>query len=442
MPSCEVCDEKFSKSKHKPIKCAYAECAYEACATCHKRYILDKSYQKPHCMSCKKEWTAEFQRSNFSKSFWDNDFRKAREKVLFEEEKTHLPPLQPEADRLVRISKAKAVVGDIRQKVDANDKKEDQLVSDQRRIHRALEERLGLAMLHYRLANRPLDASEKKVCTVKCPMQDCRGYLSDKYVCGLCHVTICKHCNEEKKEEKADDAKEAEPHICDKDKVATMDEIRRTSKPCPKCGMAISKIDGCDQMFCIAPGCHTAFSWTTGLIETGVIHNPHYFEALRAGNIRDPRHRQHQGACGPMPYYYDIQAKLFNAVLTHDQERMIQYYYQRFVHHRQVTLPRFLDQTARHADRLKYLTGEMDEEKFKQKVYVASLADERKKEERQIMETFVSVGEELFRQLQDINAVDTLKQLEAVTDITNVAIVALDKKHKYAGCVKPHEIKW
>ena len=169
MPSCEVCDEKFSKSKHKPIKCAYAECAYEACATCHKRYILDKSYQKPHCMSCKKEWTPEFQRSNFSKSFWDNDFRKAREKVLFEEEKTHLPPLQPEADRLVRISKSKAVVGDIRQKVDVNDKKEDQLVSDQRRIHRALEERLGLAMLQYRLANRPLDASEKKSVHGKVP---------------------------------------------------------------------------------------------------------------------------------------------------------------------------------------------------------------------------------------------------------------------------------
>jgi hypothetical protein len=143
-----------------------------------------------------------------------------------------------------------------------------------------------------------------------------------------------------------------------------------------------------------------------------------------------------------MPHYYDIQSKLFGARITEEQERMIRYYYQRFVHHRQVTLHRFLDQTARHADRLKYLTGEMPEDKFKQKVYVASLADERKKEERQIMETFVSVGEELFRQLQGGNALDTLKQLEAVTDITNVAIVALDKKHKYAGCVKPHEIKW
>ena len=439
--SCEVCDEKFNKSTRKPIKC---ECAYEACATCHKRYILDKSYQKPHCMSCKKEWTPEFQ-ANFPKSFWDNDFREAREKVLFEEEKTHLPPLQPEADRLVRIAKSKAVVDDLRQKIDVNDKNEEQFVSDQRRIHRALEEQLGLATTHYRLANRPLDAAATKVCTVKCPMQDCRGYLSDKYVCGLCHVTICKHCNEEKKVKKvkeADEDEKVEPHVCDKDKVATMDEIRKTCKPCPKCGMAISKIDGCDQMFCIAPGCHTAFSWTTGLAETGVIHNPEYFRLLREGKIQDPRHRQHQGGCGPMPHYYDIQTKLFNAVISEEQERMFRYYYQRFVHHRHVTLQRFGWTAARHADRLKYLTGEMDEKKFKQKVYVASLADERKKEERQIMETFVAVGEDLFRQLQGVNAIDTLKQLEAVTDITNVAIVALDKKHKYAGCVKPREIKW
>ncbi|NBO57144.1 MAG: hypothetical protein EBU84_21680, partial [Actinobacteria bacterium] len=185
--SCEVCDEKFNKTTRKPIKCGYAECAYEACASCHKRYMLDKSYQKPHCMSCKKELLPE-QKAGFSKSFWDNEFREAREKVLFEEEKTFLPPLQAEADRLIRIAKTKKVVDELRQKIDTNDKNEDQLVRDQRRIHRALTEQLDLAMTHYRIANRPLAESEKKVCTAKCPMQDCRGYLSDKYVCGLCHV--------------------------------------------------------------------------------------------------------------------------------------------------------------------------------------------------------------------------------------------------------------
>lgn len=389
-------------------------------------------------MSCKKEWTPEFQ-VNFPKAFWTNDYREAREIVLFAEEKTYLPPLQQEADRLLRITKSKADVDDLRQKIHINDANEDQLVRDQRRIHRELSEKYETALKELRTASRHLEdqKEEKKVCTVKCPVQDCRGYLCDKYVCGLCHVTICKDCNEVKEV----NAAEKVEHKCDEGKVATMIEIRKTSKPCPKCGMAISKVDGCDQMFCIAPGCHTAFSWTTGLVETGVIHNPEYFKLLREGKIQDPRHRQHQGACGQIPMFYDIQSKLLRAPITRQQEARFVYYYQRFMHHRQVTLRRFLDQADRQKDRLKYLTGEMDEKTFKQKVYVANLANERKKEERQIIETYISVGEELFRQLEYHNAIDTLAQMETVTDITHKAIVDLDTKHKYVGCVKPREIK-
>lgn len=44
----------------------------------------------------------------------------------------------------------------------------------------------------------------------------------------------------------------------------------------------------CDQMYCTI--CHTAFSWRTGQIETGRVHNPHYYQHLRAmaagGEIR------------------------------------------------------------------------------------------------------------------------------------------------------------
>jgi hypothetical protein len=64
-----------------------------------------------------------------------------------------------------------------------------------------------------------------------------------------------------------------------KETVETIKTIQTESKPCPKCGERISKIDGCDQMWCVK--CKTTFSWNTGKIRHGHIHNPHYYEYMR-----------------------------------------------------------------------------------------------------------------------------------------------------------------
>jgi len=61
----------------------------------------------------------------------------------------------------------------------------------------------------------------------------------------------------------------------------------------------------CDQMYCI--DCHTAFSWNTGQIVNGVIHNPHYYEYLRKiGNGTAPRNAG-DVPCGGVPYYGHIE---------------------------------------------------------------------------------------------------------------------------------------
>ena len=41
-------------------------------------------------------------------------------------------------------------------------------------------------------------------------------------------------------------------------------------------------VRNCDQMYCMQ--CHTAWDWITQTIETGRIHNPHYYEWLRTQN--------------------------------------------------------------------------------------------------------------------------------------------------------------
>jgi hypothetical protein len=101
---------------------------------------------------------------------------------------------------------------------------------------------------------------------LKCIYPDCRGYLDLLHVCMLCKCKVCHMCKEEKKVN----------HTCDPELVKTMKAIERESRPCPKCNARISKQSGCNQMFCII--CNTAFNYTTGEIENGKIHNPHYFE--------------------------------------------------------------------------------------------------------------------------------------------------------------------
>jgi ribosomal protein S27AE len=81
-----------------------------------------------------------------------------------------------------------------------------------------------------------------------------------------------------------------ETHVCDEELVKTAELIRKTSKPCPTCGERIIKATGCDQMWCVK--CHTAFSWRTGQIDRGTIHNPHFNQYQREVNnglvVRNP----------------------------------------------------------------------------------------------------------------------------------------------------------
>lgn len=77
----------------------------------------------------------------------------------------------------------------------------------------------------------------------------------------------------------------------------------------------------CDQMWCI--DCHTAFSWTTGQIVNGVIHNPHYYEFLRKqGNGTAPRNAG-DVPCGGVPYYHHLQTAIGRKISYESQRRVM-----------------------------------------------------------------------------------------------------------------------
>ena len=120
----------------------------------------------------------------------------------------------------------------------------------------------------------PAHTEERKF-TQACPSDGCRGFLSQNWKCGVCDSYFCPDCHKKKAGRHDPD------HVCNEEDKATVALIKADSRPCPNCGQAISKVDGCDQMWCTS--CHTPFSWRTGKKISGRIHNPHYMQYQREG---------------------------------------------------------------------------------------------------------------------------------------------------------------
>jgi hypothetical protein len=148
-------------------------------------------------------------------------------------------------------------------------------------------------------------ADVKKKFTMRCPNGGCNGFLSTAYKCGLCGHDTCRDCLVVLRKGAA-----ADEHTCVESDMLSAKMIKAETRPCPTCGQRIFKNGGCDQMFCTDPladgtgVCGTAFSYKTGEIEKGAIHNPHYYDLLRMGgnvprNIGDVR-------CGGMPALHPL----------------------------------------------------------------------------------------------------------------------------------------
>jgi hypothetical protein len=143
-----------------------------------------------------------------------------------------------------------------------------------------------------------------------CPAPECKGYLSTAWKCGLCNTWTCPDCHDWKGTCTTKDDPD-HPHTCDAGKIATAKLIAQESQSCPKCGVNICKISGCDLMFCTS--CNTGFNWRTGKIHQGPVHNPHYFEWLqRSGRTIAQAHGG--GAAGGCLEGYELDRAISRAL--------------------------------------------------------------------------------------------------------------------------------
>ena len=355
----------FRQAKQrKLIECPY--CQQSACETCIMKWCLDSS--KPlSCMYCKKEFTFEYQQLNFKKKNHQK-IREHQSYLDFEREKALLPQIQ---EQLQKEAESDALTAKIRKYRD--------------KIQALREEQYNL------LHNQPKKKRKIEV-TRPCPSSNCRGFLNRKWECGLCHDNFCKQCHD-----LLDDG-----HECDPDKVKSAELISKQCKNCPSCGAYIFKISGCAQMWCV--NCNTAFDWNTGQIETGVVHNPHYFEYMRRTGQQILRPMVN---CGNQGLYRQL-------ILGHENYYWI-YEIQRLVlHNRRVELNR-LETTINKGNGdlgKRYLKQEIGEEKYKATLKRRYRIIERSKEYRDIFNTYNQCTTDLLNILPPTPSIEYLQQFE------------------------------
>ena len=253
---CECCCEDFSTvlRDRTPVPCG---CGFSICVCCTKRYLLG-STSDPDCMSCHRAVERSFLCDYVGSGWVNGAYKKYQSKVMFDKEMARMPSAQPAAKRHLDIAAKEIEIQGIKQQIRVM----------QMKCHAAQSEKWNLKL------DTPL---VKKQFMQKCGVDGCLGSLSTAWKCGLCDTFSCSSCHAVKGLDRN------APHVCNTDDIASVAEIKKSTKNCPSCSASIFKIEGCDQMFCTVPGCETPFSFRTGLKETGIIHNPHFFEAQRAG---------------------------------------------------------------------------------------------------------------------------------------------------------------
>lgn len=265
MESCNICCEDFNLSDNKEVSCQW--CQFTACRSCCQTYILDQ--QKTVCMNnnknqdgrpiCQKIWTRKFVTENFPKRWVNKEWEAMNAKLQVEGEMALLPATMSVVENRKEIETMKEDV-----------RRVDLQILELQRHKWAIKQQIAAGG----------SVSNAKAYTVsrKCPDQECHGFLSSEWQCGLCEKWTCPDCHVIK------GASSDTQHTCNPDVRATAQLLDNDTRPCPRCSSLIHKIDGCDHMWCTQ--CHVSFSWDKGTIETSR-HNPHYYEWQRQqGDVR------------------------------------------------------------------------------------------------------------------------------------------------------------
>ena len=260
--TCNICCDDYNKSNRSLVECPFDDCKFQSCKTCVRTYILG-NVSDPHCMNCKNPFGQEFLVDNLNKSFIEKQYRTHRKTLLTDKAVAKTQELMPLVQKTIDIEFKTLYINTLTKERSELNNKINHLSQEIRKTTREISN----------IKNGDCE-QERRQFVMPCPADNCKGYLSQKYKCAICELYTCRDCFE------VIGHRQDDPHVCNPDCLKNAEAIKRDTKPCPKCGVRIFKIIGCDQMWCTE--CKVTFSWNTGkIIITQNIHNPHYYEFMK-----------------------------------------------------------------------------------------------------------------------------------------------------------------
>ena len=260
--NCPVCINPLENKKGKSIECP--SCEYIACTKCIMTAMCVS--KKVECINCRVGFTRRFVHSAFTtnknriainKIHVDNIFKTQLDMARLEKP---LVPLYKELDRLHARYEIAINAG-------ADQDQLDEIIDP---LIETVENKIDV------MKGLLYDNNTKSRCI------GCKdGVVFENHTqCQICKTDHCLKCYRES----------SGIHECLSEDLETLRAIKECSKKCPNCFVWISKIEGCDQMFCIE--CKTPFEWISGkVVKNEFFHNPHYDNYLENGgsSIFEPR---------------------------------------------------------------------------------------------------------------------------------------------------------
>lgn len=436
---CPICLDNFEEENLKYLDCG---CGTRTCIPCAKECLLH-STKDPHCHKCERGWDRSFQYQHFGPTWVNNTYKKYRKNLILEREKSRMPETMPYVIHQEKIDECDARIFELKLQIKQTEPWEGMKRYELKRLQRQLYDQKFDLVTNHVFGNKSSEPAKKFI--KACPNDKCRGFLSSAYKCGMCKIFVCPKCFEIKGLNKND------PHTCDENNVKAAELIKKETKPCPKCAVPIFKIVGCSQIWCTQ--CHVAFSWVTGKIENGVVHNPHFYEWARKNgqNTLNPG----TVVCGGLVRYYqyitilnefDDEDYLYYAdnedyIITTMKRRELDTLH-RGARHFNYILDNLRNDMNRNIDnrdiRIRYLRNQIDE---KQLVKIATQRDnirEKKLAMLQIMELMNTViienFNELVNRLQDIIEDRDVYELSlSVTDVLNTFDNNIENTREYVN---------